>query len=192
MSNSNIGGGVTRRSINGSIKSVNTGFSHAVPPFFRVVHGLVGFLDDLVLDWSGKLQRKFIKTEVGPRECKVMQITKAGWKWARDKWGRGSNEKVARPTRICMLTFIKKCQFCSQTCRWRCDFWKRESFFISSISFISWGVASELTIQLYHSICFTWERASGRGRRIQVAKSILGSTSIVVRFLPSEFFATHR
>ena len=44
------------------------------------------------------------------------------------------------------LTFIKKCQFCSQTCRWGCDFcWKqgkqekkrkKKSFFISSTSFI--------------------------------------------------------
>lgn len=54
--NANICEIITRQSISGekaevNTKSVNTSVSHAVAPFVRVVvHGLVGFLDDFVLD----------------------------------------------------------------------------------------------------------------------------------------------
>jgi hypothetical protein len=67
------------------------------------------------------------------------------------------------------LTFIKKCQFCSQTCRWRCDFYKK-SFFISSISFIFsdspviWKQFKKLTIQFYHTISFTCKKAAAAAR----------------------------
>lgn len=38
---------------------VNTSFNHAVPPLVGVVvQGLVGLLDDFVLDWSGKLHKR--------------------------------------------------------------------------------------------------------------------------------------
>lgn len=54
--NANVCEIIIRQSIRGekakvNTKSVNTRVSHAVAPFVRVVvHGLVGFLDDFVLD----------------------------------------------------------------------------------------------------------------------------------------------
>jgi hypothetical protein len=86
-------------------------------------------------------------------ECKV----NVNWEGRRRKLG---SKFACSP-----LTFIKKCQFCSQTCRWRCDFYKK-SFFISSISFISsdspviWN-SFELTVEFYHSVCFTCKAAAG-------------------------------
>lgn len=66
--NANICEIITRQSISGvkaevNTKSVNTSVSHAVAPFVRVVvHGLVGFLDDFVLDWTRQTKRrKFIR-----------------------------------------------------------------------------------------------------------------------------------